>query len=148
MLENTIVIDGKGHIAGRLSSYVAKYLLQGNRVIIVNAEKVMLSGNKSSILNDYLKKLEIGSIINPRHGPFHPRKPDTILTKMIRGMLPHRKSKGLTALKRLRTFIGIPSQYSSINKIIIEDATITKPLSFYLSLGEVASRLGWKSDSN
>lgn len=137
-----IVVDAQGHIAGRLSSYIAKSLLRGNKVIVVNAEKALLSGSKSSIINEYLKKLEIGSVINPRHGPFHPRRPDTILTKMVRGMLPRRKAKGLEALKRLRVYIGIPEQYKSFEKTKFEEATAKKPLSFYLTLGELSERLG------
>ncbi|MEM3538979.1 MAG: 50S ribosomal protein L13 [Nitrososphaerales archaeon] len=141
-----IVVDAQGHIAGRLSSYVAKSLLNGNKVIVLNAEKALLSGNKLSIINEYLKKLEISSIINPRHGPFHPRRPDTILSKMIRGMIPRRKAKGLAALKRLRVYVGIPEQYKSLEKTKIEDAIAKKPLSFYLTLGELASRLGWRGE--
>ncbi|MGQ9468865.1 MAG: 50S ribosomal protein L13 [Nitrososphaerales archaeon] len=141
-----IVVDAQGHIAGRLSSYIAKSLLNGNKVIVVNAEKALLSGSKSSIINEYLKKLEIGSVINPRHGPFHPKRPDTILTKMVRGMLPRRKAKGLEALNRLRVYIGIPEQYKSFEKIRFEDALAKKPLSFYLTLGELSSRLGWKGE--
>lgn len=141
-----IVVDAQEHIAGRLSSYVAKSLLNGNKVVVVNAEKVLLSGSRSSIINEYLKKLEIGSVINPRHGPFHPRRPDTILTKMIRGMIPKGKAKGLEALKRLRVHIGMPEQYKSFEKTKFEDAVAKKPLSFYLTLGELASRLGWKRD--
>jgi large subunit ribosomal protein L13 len=142
----TIVVDAQGHIAGRLSSYVAKSLLNGNRVIVVNAEKALLSGSKSSIINEYLKKLEIGSVINPRHGPFHPKRPDTILSKMIRGMIPRRKAKGLEALKKLRVYVGIPEQYKFLEKTKFEDAIAKKPPSFYLTLGELASRLGWKGD--
>lgn len=141
-----IVVDAQEHIAGRLSSYVAKSLLNGNKVVVVNAEKVLLSGSRLSIINDYLKKLEISSVINPRHGPFHPRRPDTILTKMIRGMIPKRKAKGLEAMKKLRVYIGMPEQYKSFEKTKFEDAMAKKPLSFYLTLGEVASRLGWKRD--
>ena len=43
-----IVIDGTDHIAGRLSSNVAKLLLQGNRVTVVNSEKIMMSGRTVS----------------------------------------------------------------------------------------------------
>ncbi|MEM3517885.1 MAG: 50S ribosomal protein L13 [Nitrososphaerales archaeon] len=141
-----IVVDAQGHIAGRLSSYVAKSLLNGNKVIVLNAEKALISGSKSSILNEYSKKLEIGSIINPRHGPFHPRRPDTILSKMIRGMIPRRKAKGLAALKKLRVYIGIPERYKFLEKTRFEDAIAKKPLSFYLTLGELASMLGWAGE--
>ncbi len=141
-----MVVDAQGYIAGRLSSHIAKSLLNGNKVIVVNAEKVLLSGSKSSIINEYLKRLEIGSVISPRHGPFHPRRPDTILSKMIRGMLPKRKAKGLEALKRLRVYVGVPEQYKTFEKTKFEDAIAKKPLSFYLTLGELSFRLGWKGE--
>ncbi len=141
-----IVVDAQGHIAGRLASHIAKSLLKGNRIVVINAEKILLSGSKYSIINEYLERLEIGSVINPKHGPLHPRRPDTIFTKMIRGMLPYRKAKGLEALKRLRVYINTPEYYKPIEKTTFEKALATKPLSFYLTLGEVASRLGWKSD--
>ena len=93
-----IVVDGTNLIAGRLCSNVAKLLLEGNRVSIVNCENIMLSGNRTNIIDEYRKFLEISSILHPKHGPFHPRRPDTIITKMIRGMLPKKKPSGQTAL--------------------------------------------------
>ena len=82
------VVDGTNLIAGRLCSNVAKLLRNGNRVSIVNCEKIMISGKKSSIIGEYEDFLKIHSIIHPQHGPFHPRRPDTIIKRMIRGMLP------------------------------------------------------------
>ena len=78
-----IVIDGTNHIAGRLSSNVAKLLLQGNRVTVVNSEKIMISGRKRSIVDEYNQFLKISSILHPKHGPFHPRRPDTIMSRMV-----------------------------------------------------------------
>ena len=104
-----IVVDATNHVAGRLASHVAKLLLQGNRVSIVNCEKIMISGSRSNIVNEYKDFLKISSILNPKHGPFHPRRPDTIMTRMIRGMLPREKPSGIAAHKRLRAHIGIPS---------------------------------------
>jgi len=97
-----LVIDGTDHIAGRLSSNVAKLLLEGNRVTVVNSEKIMISGRKKSIVGEYKQFLKISSILHPKHGPFHPRKPDTIISRMIRGMLPRDKPSGKAALSRLR----------------------------------------------
>ncbi len=70
-----IVVDGTNLIAGRLSSHVAKLLLKGNRVSIVNCEEIMLSGTRSNIIQEYKDFLKISSIIHPDHGPFHPRRP-------------------------------------------------------------------------
>jgi large subunit ribosomal protein L13 len=97
-----IVIDAANCISGRICSHVSKLLLQGNRVTIVNAEKAMLSGHRYKTIQLYKEHLEINSVTNPIHGPFHPRRPDTILTKMVRGMIPKRKSSGIEAFKRLR----------------------------------------------
>ena len=78
-LSKPIVVDGTNLIAGRVCSNVAKLLRKGNRVSIVNCEKIMISGKKASIIGEYEDFLKISSIIHPRHGPFHPRRPDTII---------------------------------------------------------------------
>merc|ERR1712226_360988 len=40
-----VVIDGRGHLLGRLASTVAKFILNGNKVVIVRAEAINQSGN-------------------------------------------------------------------------------------------------------
>ena len=138
-----IVVDGTNLIAGRLCSNVAKLLLEGNRVSIVNCENIMLSGNRTNIIDEYRKFLEISSILHPKHGPFHPRRPDTIITKMIRGMLPKKKPSGQTALKRLRAYIGVPNHLKSFEKIQFEKAKIRKSNSYYTSMAELGDTIGW-----
>ena len=137
------VIDGTDHIAGRLSSNVAKLLLKGSRVSIVNSEKIMISGRKRSIVNEYKEFLEIASILHPKHGPFHPRRPDTIISRMIRGMLPRDKPSGRAALKRLRAYIGIPKELKSLERIQFEKAKIRKPSSMYTTMSELGKDVGW-----
>jgi large subunit ribosomal protein L13 len=137
-----IIVDGTNHLAGRLSSNVAKMLLQGNRVAIVNCEKIMLSGSRRNIIHNYKKFLEVASILHPEHGPYHPRRPDTIIAKMVRGMLPRKKPSGSVALKRLRTYIGVPSQLSSSKKVILDKAKITKPVANYTSMADLAKEIG------
>lgn len=139
-----IVVDGTNCISGRLCSKVSKLLLQGNRVSVVNSEKVMVSGNKYEVIESYKDKLEVSSVTNPIHGPFHPRRPDTIITKMIRGMVPKRKPSGIQAFKRLRVYIGIPDELKNSTMQTFDDAKITKQQSFYISMGDVAKQIGWK----
>ena len=50
-----IVVDASNCISGRLCSKVSKLLLQGNRVSVVNAEKVMVSGNKYEVIESTRK---------------------------------------------------------------------------------------------
>jgi len=81
-----LTIDAKDCIAGRMCSHISKLLLQGNHVRVVNAEKSMISGNRYKTIEEYKEYLTIASNTNPIHGPFHPRMPDRILTRMVRGM--------------------------------------------------------------
>lgn len=50
MFEKTVVIDGKGHLLGRLASYVAKELQRGQKIVVVRAEAINQSGILSSLL--------------------------------------------------------------------------------------------------
>jgi large subunit ribosomal protein L13 len=142
--DRPIVVDATDHIAGRLSSQVAKLLLKGNRVSLVNCEKIMISGTRENIIKEYREFLEINSIINPKHGPVHYRRPDTMITKMIRGMLPYgRKPSGIEAHKRLRAYIGSPKELKSLEKVQFEKAKIKKSASNYTTMGELGRVIGW-----
>jgi large subunit ribosomal protein L13 len=138
-----IVIDGTNQIAGRLSSNVAKLLLKGNRVTVVNSEKIMISGKKKSIVGEYNEFLKISSILHPKHGPFHPRRPDTITSRMIRGMLPRDKPSGREALKRLRVYVGVPNDVKSLEKTQLVKTEVRKSSVLYTSVGELGRNVGW-----
>jgi len=142
--DRPIVVDATDHIAGRLSSNVAKLLIKGNRVSVVNCEKIMMSGTRSNQIQEYREFLEINSIINYKHGPKHYRRPDTVMAKMIRQMLPFdRKPSGKASFQRLRTYIGSPKEIKSIEKIQFEKAKIRKTASNYTQLGELCRVIGW-----
>jgi large subunit ribosomal protein L13 len=142
--DRPIVVDATNHIAGRLASNVAKLLMQGHRVSVVNCEKIMMSGTRSNQIKEYREFLEINSIINYKHGPVHYRRPDTLMAKMIRQMLPYdRKPSGKEAHQRLRTYIGSPKEIKSLEKIQFEKALIRKAASNYTVLGELCRVIGW-----
>jgi large subunit ribosomal protein L13 len=140
---NEVIVDATGCIAGRMCSRVSKLLLKGNRVSVVNSENAMLSGDKYMTINLYKEYLEISSVTNPIHGPFHPRRPDTILTRMVRGMIPKTKTSGIEAFKRLRVYIGVPEELRNKKAEFIQDAKITRSPSKYISVGDVAKEIGW-----
>ena len=143
MIDKPIVIDATNHVAGRLASTVAKLLLKGNRVSIVNCDKIMISGTRKNIIKEYREFLEIASILHPEHGPYHPRRPDTIMKKMVRGMLPRKKPSGWDAHQRLRTYIGTPKELRSFEKIQFEKARIRKSASNYTTMAELGRTIGW-----
>lgn len=140
---NEVIVDATDCIAGRMCSRVSKLLLKGNRVSVVNSENAMLSGDRYMTINLYKEYLEISSVTNPIHGPFHPRRPDTILTRMVRGMIPKTKTSGIEAFKRLRVYIGVPEELRNKKAESIQDAKITRSPSKYISVGDVAKEIGW-----
>ncbi|MDX1595333.1 MAG: 50S ribosomal protein L13 [Nitrosopumilaceae archaeon] len=141
--DKPIVIDATDHIAGRLASNVAKLLRQGNRVSIVNCDKIMISGTRANIIKEYREFLEISSILHPKHGPYHPRRPDTIMKRMVRGMLPKKKPSGIEAHKKLRTYIGVPKELKSLEKKQFDKAMITRSASNYTTMADLGRTIGW-----
>ncbi len=135
-----ILINADGLILGRMASIVAKKLLNGEKVIIVNAEKVVISGKKRSKVAETKKFLEVGA---PRRGPFHYRRPDKILRKTVRGMLPFKQPKGKTALKKLKVFIGVPEDLRDQQMISLEEAKAAKLNGPYFILADLANEIGW-----
>jgi len=112
-----IVLDGEDAIAGRLGSYAAKELLKGNEVIIINAEKAIISGNKREVVEKIRRRRKKGG--SSQKGPKISRLPDRLLKRMVRGMLPWDKSKGKAAYKRLKCYAGnnLKENFKDIKKL-------------------------------
>jgi large subunit ribosomal protein L13 len=144
--ESTVYVDATNQIAGRLSSRVAKLLLSGKRVVVVNAEKALISGSRISVMTQWKERLELSSKVNPLYGPIHPRRPDNILRRMVRGMVPRKKPKGASAMKRLRVYIGLPSGVKAERLIQFKDAAATRPIPVYVTVKELSANLGWRGD--
>jgi large subunit ribosomal protein L13 len=102
---NKIIYDGEGCVFGRLASVVAKDLLKGNSVDVINCEGIIVSGDKKLFAKKILAKREMGSGGSLK-GPKYPRVADRLVKRMIRGMLPRDRMKGRDALRRLRCFNG------------------------------------------
>jgi large subunit ribosomal protein L13 len=134
------LINADGLILGRMASNVAKKLLNGEKIIIVNAEKAIISGKKKSKVAEAKEFLEVGA---PRRGPFHYRRPDRILRKTVRGMLPFKKPKGKTALKKLKVFISVPEDLKDQQMITLKEAQAEKLKGPYFTLAELAKEIGW-----
>jgi large subunit ribosomal protein L13 len=141
--ENAIIIDAKGLILGRMASIIAKRLLQGESIIVLNAEKAAISGKRLQIVKEAKTFLEVG---HPRKGPYHPRRPDKIVRRTIRGMLPRKKPKGKQAYKRLKVYLGAPKEFEDKEIQTILDASAEKLKSPYITVGELAKEIGWSPE--
>jgi large subunit ribosomal protein L13 len=135
-----VVINGENLILGRLASHVAKLLLSGEEVTIVNAEHTIISGSKKSIIEDYYQKRNVGTA---RKGPFFPRMPDKIVKRTVRGMIPYKKSSGKDAYKKLKVYIGVPKDLKTEDLLTVEGASAKGKVK-YIELGEVSKELGAK----
>lgn len=134
------VINAEGLILGRMASKVAKKLLNGENVIILNAEKSVLSGKKKSKVAEAKQFLEVGA---PERGPFHYRRPDRITRKTVRGMLPIKQPKGKNAYKKLKVFMGVPEDFKDAKMGTFEEAQAAKLKGPHFTLAELAKEIGW-----
>uniref|UniRef100_U5ELC7 Large ribosomal subunit protein uL13 n=1 Tax=Corethrella appendiculata TaxID=1370023 RepID=U5ELC7_9DIPT len=142
-----ILIDGRGHLLGRLASVVAKQILVGNRVVVVRCEDLQLSGHFFRNKIKFLAYLRKRCNVNPARGPFHFRAPSRMLWKAVRGMIPHKTRRGQNALKRLKVFEGIPPPYDRQKRLCVPIALRTlslRPDRKYCEVGRVAHEVGWK----
>ena len=139
-----MIVDGEGLVLGRLASTVSKKLLAGERVTVLNAEKIIISGNRDWAYAKYKQRIDRASISNPRRlGPKYPRRPDDIFRRTVRGMLPHKQHKGREALKGLRVHVGIPQEFEKEEINEIKEAQ-PKNISKSVELGKISKLLGAK----
>ena len=143
-LNDFVVVDAKDRVLGRLASAVAKELLSGKKVAIVNAEQAFVTGNKIAIVRRYRTRLNLQEKENPEHSPYWPRRPDMLVRRIVRGMLPyHKKPSGKTAYRNLRVFMGVPSALAKSKMTVIETKEPKKMYVKYLYVKELSQLLGY-----
>ncbi|KAL3710356.1 60S ribosomal protein L16A, partial [Talaromyces marneffei ATCC 18224] len=146
--EPVVVIDGKGHLLGRLASIVAKQLLNGQKIVVVRCEALNISGEFFRAKLKYHAYLRKATRFNPtRGGPFHFRAPSRIFYKTVRGMIPHKTARGAAALERLKVFEGVPPPYDKKKRVVVPQALRVlrlKPGRKYCTVGRLSHEVGWK----
>ena len=134
------VINAEGLILGRLCTHVAKRLLNGEEIVVVNAEKAVVSGRRAQLLEFYKHRRKRGKS-HLTKGPYYPRTADRIIKRSVRGMVEYRKPSGRAALKRLKVYLGVPKEFASAKTETVESAK--KPhLAKFIYLGEISKELG------
>jgi len=111
------VIDAEGKVLGRMASAAAAILRGkhkptftpnvdcGDHVIIINAEKVVLTGKKAENKVHYTHSLYPGGLKAAKYGQLLKTKPEYAISKTIWGMLPHNRL-GRKMIKKLRVYRG------------------------------------------
>ncbi|MFX1599381.1 MAG: 50S ribosomal protein L13 [Promethearchaeota archaeon] len=143
--------DATNKILGRFASQIAKKALLGEYIVIINAKNAIISGKKRDIHEKYLAKLKISTATNPRRGPFHKRRPDTFMRRVIKQMLPRKKLRGKEAIKRIHVYISdIPERFKGKyqklvhQEILNVDKTRLSYYNRYITLENLCQRIGWK----
>jgi large subunit ribosomal protein L13 len=137
-----IIINAENQITGRIAAFAAKQALLGEKVEIINCEKAVMTGSRTYLLAKYKRKRELGSALM---GPIYLRKPEMIMKRIVRGMLPYKKEKGERALKDVMCYRGIPDNAKPESFVKVPGADISKvPSLKYLTVGEISKMLGAK----
>jgi len=139
--ENATIINAEYSILGRLASTVAKRLLKGEEIIIINANKVLISGNPDNISLRYFQRYKIKTKTNPLRGPFYPRETDQILKRTVRGMLPFKKSRGKEAFKKLIVFKNSPEIFNEKKVEVLQNTKDLSKKSAYITLEELNTKI-------
>ena len=129
--KNWYLIDAKDQVLGRLSSKVAQlirgkekpeftpHLDMGDFVIIVNADKVKVSGKKEEDKVYWRHSGFPGGQKETNLSELREKFPDRIITNAVKGMLPH-NSLGRKMLKNLKVYADEKHPHEAQNPIKID----------------------------
>lgn len=118
------LVDAEGKTLGRLATQVASILRGkhkpiftpnvdcGDHVIIINAEKIVLTGKKAKDKIHYTHSMYPGGLKSIQYGQLLKTKPEYALTKTIWGMLPHNRL-GRQMIKKLKVYRGSEHPHSA-----------------------------------
>ncbi|WP_276272257.1 50S ribosomal protein L13 [Haloarcula litorea] len=131
-----VVVDARDCIMGRVASEVAEKAMDGQSVAVVNAERAVITGREEQIVEKYKKRVDIGN----DNGYFYPKRPDGILKRSIRGMLPHKEQRGREAFENVRVYVGNPHDEEGE---VVEGTSLDRLSNIkFVSLADVSEQLG------
>jgi large subunit ribosomal protein L13 len=131
------VIDASDVVLGRLASQVAVLLRgkhkpifaphvdTGDFVIVINADKVALSGNKLEQKRAYRHSGYPGGLRSMSYGELMEKRPDRIVEKAVRGMLP-KNSLGRKTLRKLKVYAGPDHPHSAQQPVPFEITQVSQ----------------------
>ncbi|MFW9769583.1 MAG: 50S ribosomal protein L13 [Candidatus Thorarchaeota archaeon] len=142
--ESVKIYDAENMVVGRLGSKAAKAAILGEQVVIVNVEKAIITGDRRTLIEAWKEKFDIRTSYKPSRGPLHERRPDKMVRKMVRGMLPWPTPRGKAAYKRIKVYIGVPEQYADAEKIVLEGARYKSLKRKFITVADLSHELGWR----
>ena len=132
--EQLTIINAENRVLGRLASEIARKAKDGESVRVVNSEKAVISGDTEEVIEDYRQKYERGS---KYRGPHFPKRPDKILKRTVRGMLPDNGDLDV------RAYLAVPYEFEdAVEEVDVKSGDELQNRN-YVKLGDVSKAIGW-----
>ncbi len=118
------VVDATDKVLGRLSTEIARRLRgkhkpeytphvdTGDYIVVINAEKIRVTGNKESDKMYYHHTGYIGNLKSINLANLRKKHPDRIIKQSVKGMLP-KNSLGRAMFKKLKVYAGSTHQHAA-----------------------------------
>jgi len=119
-----ILVDAKDQILGRLATQIAislmgknkpeyvSYLDAGDNVVVINASHIVVTGKKATDKLYYRHTGYPGGLRTTNFKTLLAKKPESVITKAVKGMLPKTKM-GAMQIKKLHVFAGPEHKFKS-----------------------------------
>ena len=132
------LVDADGVVLGRLASEVAKrlrgkhkptyspHLDTGDHVVVVNASKVVLTGQKVTQKQMYRHSGYPGGLTAVPYSKLMAEKPELAIEKAVKGMLPSNKL-GRAMLKKLKVYAGPDHGHDAQNPKVLDIKEVAAP---------------------
>ena len=126
-----LLVDASDKTLGRLSTNIAKILMGKNKpeytphndvgdyVVVINAEKIKVTGNKNEQKMYYRQTGNPGGIKSQSFNDLIASYPDRIITSAVKGMLPKNKLSN-SVIKKLKVYKGESHPHSAQNPVKLE----------------------------
>ena len=127
------VVDAEGKTLGRLSSEIARVLTGKNKphyaphvdtgdfVVVINAEKALLTGRKEEQKIYYRHSGRPGALKQETAGQLRQRRPALLIERAVKGMLPKNKI-GRKQLRKLKVYAGPEHPHAAQQPVALEVA--------------------------
>ncbi len=125
------VVDASGAVLGRLASAVASRLRgkhnpmytphvdTGDWIVVINADKVVLTGRKLDQKNYYRHSGYIGGLKSTTARELRDKKPEDMVRFAVKGMLPKNRL-GRKQFKKLKVYAGSEHPHQAQNPAVLE----------------------------
>jgi ribosomal protein uL13 len=139
-----IIYDAKNAVVGRLAAKVAKDLLNGEEVEVINVSQMVLSGKPEYHKNQLQIHRAMVDKKDPQKVEKFPRIPYMLFKKSVSGMLPKKSQRGRDALKKLKAHDGVPIGVD-VSKAQVYELAIKTDLTKSITLEDLCKAFGYKN---